>query len=172
MTSARTGQRRTKYYKDDPQAVARRNLTINAVSRLAEQIAGGRTRYRAISPEERARFRATAHAMHELGADFTTAEKAEKTDRRGFVYVISNPAWPHHVKIGRAFDPESRLRSYFTGCPFNDYVVENAMYFHDCYMAERETHARLEAWRADDGEWFNLTPDEAADCINQLREII
>ena len=167
-----TGRRRTKYYKDDPQAVARRNLTINAVSRLAYKIVGGWKQYYALSPEERAHVRSTAHAMHELGADFTTAEKAEKTERRGFVYVISNPAWPHHVKIGRAFDPESRLRGYFTGCPFNDYELEHAVYFHDCYMAERETHARLEAWRADGGEWFNLTPDEAAHYINQLRETI
>lgn len=150
----------------------RRNVHINGTSRLAYRIAGSERKFYALPPEERKTIRDTARQMYELGVDFTTADKAEKTDRRGFVYVITNPAWPGYVKIGRAFDPEARARSMNTGCPLNDYEVCHAVYFHDCYWAEREVHERLAESRLPGGEWFALPVHVAVHSIEKLRETV
>ena len=162
--SAQAGPRRTKYYKDRPEAVARRNKRLNAVSRLAYQIAGSSRKFYALPPEERAAIRSTAKLMHEQGQCFAGAQEAERTDLRGFVYVITNPAWPHHCKIGRAFDPESRLRGYQTGCPRRSYRLRYALYFRDCHTAEAALHARLIDHQLE-GEWFAIAPDEAQEAI-------
>ena len=142
----------------------------NAVQALWFTIAGSRKEYFARTENERKAIRTTAYHLYELGADFVAVTN-ETVERRGFVYVISHPSFPHHVKIGRAFDPESRLRGYQTGCPLRQYRLNHTVYFNDCYMAEREIHARLQFWRAE-GEWFALQPQQAADKINQLRESI
>jgi hypothetical protein len=112
--------------------------------------------------------------MIAAGQDFDTAKKREKTDRRGFVYVITNAAWPQYVKIGRAFDPDSRVKGYQTGSPLRDYVLHSSVYFEDCYMAEKEMHLRLKHHQREtvQGEWFHLDPDVAAAQINLLRETI
>lgn len=143
----------------------------NPIRRLKEAIAGGRRAYYGLPPEKQADIHATAKQMFELGVDFATAEKAERTDTRGFVYVITNPAWREHVKIGRAFNPRSRLAGYQTGTPFRDYKLEYAVYFKDCYFAEREIHARLSPVRVE-GEWFVIPVSYAIWHINQLREVL
>ena len=107
--------------------------------------------------------------MHEYGADPGIAASKELTNRDGFVYVITNKAWPHAVKIGRAFDPDSRLAGYQTSSPYRDYELQYAVYFEDCYEAERTIHRRLDADRLD-GEWFQFPIEDAIDAIDQLRE--
>ena len=116
----------------------------------------------------------TAAHLYDLGVDIGTADRAEATEKRGFVYVITHPAFPGYVKIGRAYNPESRLRQYQTGCPHRGYELYAAIYFEDCYMAEKEIHARLdESYRNGAlGEWFNISPFLARHNINKLRSIL
>lgn len=148
------------------------NGWLNAVSRLTYQIAGCSERaFYALPRGQRLAVRETAKQLHDLGVDFATAQRAEKTDRRGFVYVITNPAWPDAVKIGRAFDPESRLNGYQTSSPARDFELAHAVYFADCHLAEREIHLRLGIARLN-GEWFHLSVAAAAYAINQLRETL
>ena len=166
MTSALTGPRLTEYYrKDSKSAMARRNAYI----RLAESISGSRVAWRSLPKVQRQEVLDTARQMHDLGVDFASAERVEKTDKRGFVYVITNPAWPDHVKIGRAFNPESRLRGYQTSCPDRDYRLNYAVYFEDCYQAEHSMHYMLDKWRRG-GEWFFADVEEATQLIDRLRE--
>lgn len=156
------------YAKDNVEAVRRRDR----IKALACRIGGLTTKqYRALHWKERSRLTATAREMYELGVDFPTAVRAEKTEARGFLYVIVNPAWPDYVKIGRAFDPESRCRQYQTGTPHRDYKVVHEVYFHDCHWAEREMHARLDPARVG-GEWFFMSPQQAVHSINKLRETL
>jgi len=124
--------------------------------------------------EHRIEIRMTAAKMYDLGVDFSAAASAEHTEKRGFVYVITHPAFPGYVKIGRAFDPEARLRGYQTGCPHRAYELYAAVYFEDCHWAEKEIHARLEYEYRNGalGEWFNITPFLARHNINKLRSII
>ena len=107
--------------------------------------------------------------MYELGSDISVAGLAEKAVHSGFVYVITNKAWPDHCKIGRAFDPESRLGSYQTGTPHRDYKLTGSRYFDDAAMAEREIHMRLASARAE-GEWFFMDPRAALVEIDKLQE--
>lgn len=103
-----------------------------------------------------------------------TAARAElfmSGDKSGFVYILSHPSWPYHIKVGRACDPLARLNQYQTGCPKRLYELRYSVYFEDCYQAEKEIHARMEPWR-EQGEWFNVTVEWAAAHIRQLREIL
>ena len=162
--------RREKYYKDNPEAQQRRN----DIRRIAVNIAGCE-RYcdfwSNFNQQQRATIRAQAAYLYELGVDPIVAMKSEAIEKRGFVYVIHHPAFPDFVKIGRAFNPESRLRGYQTCCPHRRYRIYAAIYFEDCHFAEHEIHARLNECRAA-GEWFEITPFLARHTINKLRSLL
>lgn len=141
----------------------------NGYKRIAELICGGRKQWRGLPQEERQAVLDTARDMYDRGINFSTAEKAEQTDLRGFVYVIVNPAWEDYCKIGRAFDPESRLRGYQTSSPFRDYELHGSRYFNNAAIAEQEIHLRLSRFR-EEGEWFYMDPELALVEIDKLQE--
>ena len=124
-----------------------------------------------LSKEERAVYLESARSLMVVGADYATAHAAEAAgvEKRGFVYVITNPAWPAHCKVGRAFDPEERLRSYQTGCPERDYKLTFAAFFPDVRAAERLIHDTLADYRAN-GEWFRMLPSTAEHVIYTIME--
>ena len=41
----------------------------------------------------------------------------------GYVYILTNPAWPDWVKVGMAIDAEDRCNSYQTSSPYRDYQL-------------------------------------------------
>jgi Meiotically up-regulated gene 113 len=128
----------------------------NAVSRIAARIAGGSRALYTMTRDERLKVRAHAKFLHENSVSIgQTATLLEDRDRRGFVYVVTNPAWPGFVKIGHAFDPEDRLSSFNTGDPHRAYKIEGTRYFEDRMTAEAGMHAKLAQYRAS-GEWFRL----------------
>jgi len=155
----------TKCYPEDGATVTERN----AVRRLAERMVGSRSKFAVLPESERREIKDVARSMHQLGVNYTTAASAIPSEKRGFVYVITHPSWPGFVKIGRAFDPVSRLQGYQTGCPHRAYTLSYAVYFPDCYRAERLMHAMLDKWRRG-GEWFFADVDEATQLIDNLRE--
>lgn len=155
----------------EPERRQEMNTISNPLRIIYYGVAGGPKLYAKLSKDDRAKCREVARTLHEMGVDYTTALHAEKTDKRGFVYVITHPMYPEYVKIGRAFNPESRLRGYQTGCPFRGYKLHYSVYFHDCYQAEREMHLRLDRYKME-GEWFALAPHMAEYAINNLRETI
>ena len=124
-----------------------------------------------LTKEERAVYLESARSLMVLGADYGVAHAAEVAgvEKRGFVYVIRHPAWPAHVKVGRAFDPESRLRQYQTGCPERGYLLHFAAYFPDVVYAEKLIHDTLADYRAN-GEWFRMLPSTAEHVIYQIME--
>ncbi len=166
-TSDSRGQKRTKYYKDRPEAAKRRN----DIRLMAMRIAGTprQADWLALTAEERSVYRETAAGLRALGSDIAVAHAAELAgvEKRGFVYVITNPAWPAFCKVGRAFDPESRLASYQTGCPDRDYKLHYAVYFEDCHAAETLIHDTLADYRAS-GEWFRILPSTAEHVLDQI----
>lgn len=141
------------------------NQKYNDIRKLAYRIAGvrGEAEFYSLPKCERLEARAKATTLAELGADFKTAEAAEATRIDGCVYVISHPRL-EGVKVGRAFSPESRLRGYQTGCPRREYRLHYAAYFEDCHAAESKIHLRLSSHQLE-GEWFDVSPDEAQECI-------
>ncbi len=151
------------YKKDDPKKARARARRSNPVASMAYRIAGGQRAYFRLPKSRRLDIRETARRMLALGADFSTAQQAEATERQGFVYIITHPRLKG-VKVGRAYDPTNRVRGYQTGCPERAYRLAYAAYFEDCHAAELMIHARLADYRLQ-GEWFDLAPDEAQEAI-------
>jgi hypothetical protein len=147
------------------------NDDFNPIELMAEKIVGSRREYRDMTPGDRSKTRDIARQLHESGRYFTAQQERQSADVRGFVYVLTNPAWPNHVKIGSANDAESRAANYQTGSPYRDYELHSSVYFADCRWAEQEIHARLEPLRAE-GEWFTMTPTQARSAIETLRQTI
>lgn len=102
------------------------------------------------------------------------AEMAEEDVQAGYVYVITNKAWPEWVKIGRAIDANDRLRSYQTSSPLRDYWIVHSVHFDDVNAAERKAHliaARITStpWnKVVNGEWFKLTEQQAKDVLKEV----
>ena len=92
-----------------------------------------------------------------------------KLTKEGYVYVISNPAWPEWVKIGMAIDAEDRCKGYQTSSPFRDYQLHHSVYCDDRRSLERKAHkavGRLAEQR--NGEWFKIPVEDAVSCITGL----
>ena len=90
--------------------------------------------------------------------------------KEGYVYVISNPAWPDWVKVGMAIDADDRCSSYQTSSPLRDYVLHCAISSDDRRKDESKAHKRLDTVASDRrGEWFKMSVEEATDCITGIR---
>lgn len=82
--------------------------------------------------------------------------------KEGYVYVITNPAWPEWVKIGMAVDADDRCNGYQTSSPFRDYVLEHMIVTKDRRKAEAQAHfAAGKLASSKNGEWFKLSVEEA-----------
>lgn len=80
-----------------------------------------------------------------------------KVREDGFLYIIAHPRLPGY-KVGRAFNPESRLAGYQTGCPERAYYLRYVSpYFESCVEIEKRVHAALIEHRLE-GEWFDISP--------------
>ena len=102
-----------KYYKDNPEAVWKRDQTKMWVN---------------------GKYISKSHPLYKPGryknfeqAAFSSLEKYESSVE-GQVYVITNPNFPDWVKVGMAIDAEDRLNNYQTSSPFRDYVLQ---YYYD-----------------------------------------
>jgi hypothetical protein len=87
--------------------------------------------------------------------------------REGFVYVMTNNAWPGFVKIGRAVDPEDRLASFQVADPLRGYELRYYRFFPDRYAAEAAAHMALGEARLS-GEWFAVSVEEAINVVKRL----
>jgi hypothetical protein len=85
----------------------------------------------------------------------------------GYLYVITNPAWPGFVKIGRSTNVTSRHRTYQTASPHRDYQLYYARWFPDVCGAERSL-ARIYPGHKANGEWHLLHPEDASNLIDRL----
>jgi len=96
--------------------------------------------------------------------------KYESRDE-GYVYIITNKAWPNWVKIGMAEDVEERIKQFQTGSPHRDYVVEHYAFFTNRRKAEQAAHklARKAAKRSH-FEWFLLSVQQAKHILDNLND--
>ena len=138
----------------------------NARNRRARLLAGvSNGEWRQLTTEERTHWRELADQLTDAGSTFEGAVQAQKTRKDGVVYIISHPRLPG-IKIGRAFDAESRLKNYQTGCPHRAYRLDYVSpYVDDCYTLEAGVHAMLKPW-AMEGEWFNIPTKFAQSLID------
>lgn len=88
----------------------------------------------------------------------------------GFVYIVTNPAWPGWVKIGSAIDPVDRARSYNTGSPYRDYELQAYAYSGNRRELEDVIHKEADHVRGR-GEWFDMSVEEAIELIDIHAEV-
>ncbi len=137
-----------------------RTLTTSQVESLSFHYSNlTRKQYRALPAATRSKFRSTIrrHFHHLL--------KSEPS----WVYIIVNAAWPEYCKIGVSNDIKHRLWVYNTHSPSGDFTCVCAEYFHehDQYIAQMYEH--FGSQRAE-GEWFQVSPNEAAEYLRFLKE--
>ena len=91
------------------------------------------------------------------------------TSKEGYVYIITNPAWPDWVKIGMAVDAEDRLNGYQTSSPNRDYKLEYAVKVANRRKSETMAHKICKKMGVDNkGEWFNMPVDTAKLILEQV----
>lgn len=115
------------------------------------------------------------HPMHRPGIykSFEEAWTHRELDEQdlGFVYVITNPAWPDWVKVGMAVDADDRLKAYQTSSPHRDYELK--AYAHTTTKRKTERLAHRLCHRLCEeksGEWFKMPLDKAVAVIQGLEE--
>ena len=142
-----------KYYKDNPEAVWKRDQTKMWVN---------------------GKYIPKSHPLHKPGryknfedAAFSSLAKYE-TSVEGQVYVIVNPNFSEWVKVGMAVDSEDRLNGYQTSSPFRDYALVSSWDVNDRRAAETEAHIELQKLYERRSEWFKCTPEQAQEVVSGL----
>ena len=162
-----TGQKPTNYYKDDPETKRQYNLTRRTVVCLD----GVTRRVYPTHPDYPGNHLMTVTEVRERHWSEIEAVHNYRTGvAEGFVYIVTNPAWPGWVKIGSAIDPVDRTRSYHTGSPYRDYELQAYAYSDNRRELEATVHADAADVRGM-GEWFDMTIEEAIATINQHAEV-
>tara|TARA_E500000318_G_scaffold74257_1_gene68911 strand:+ start:70 stop:537 length:468 start_codon:yes stop_codon:yes gene_type:complete len=142
-----------KYYKDNPEAVWKRDQTKMWVN---------------------GKYIPKSHPLHKPGryknfedAAFSSLAKYE-TSVEGQVYVIVNPNFSEWVKVGMAVDSEDRLNGYQTSSPFRDYALVSSWDVNDRRAAETEAHTELQKLYKRRSEWFKCTPEQAQEVVSGI----
>lgn len=142
-----------KYYKDNPEAVWKRDQTKMWVN---------------------GKYIPKSHPLHKPGryknfedAAFSSLAKYE-TSVEGQVYVIVNPNFSEWVKVGMAVDSEDRLNGYQTSSPFRDYALVSSWDVNDRRAAETEAHTELQKLYERRSEWFKCTPEQAQEVVSEI----
>lgn len=87
----------------------------------------------------------------------------------GYVYVLSNPAWPEWIKVGMAVDANDRCNSYQTSSPYRDYILHYAVASDDRRRDESKAHTALEKISSSRrGEWFKIPVSDAVECMSGI----
>lgn len=115
------------------------------------------------------------HPLHKPGnyksfgdAAFSALEKDKKV-KEGYIYVITNLAWPEWVKIGMAVDADDRCNGYQTSSPFRDYSLEHVVVSNNRRVSEAQAHkAAAKIAEEQRGEWFKISIEQAKDVLNKL----
>ena len=142
-----------KYYKDNPEAVWKRDQTKMWVN---------------------GKYIPKSHPLHKPGryknfedAAFSSLAKYE-TSVEGQVYVIVNPNFSEWVKVGMAVDSEDRLNGYQTSSPYRDYALVSSWEVNDRRAAEAEAHSELQKLYERRSEWFKCTPEQAQEVVSGI----
>lgn len=102
------------------------------------------------------------------GEFFLKAKIEEEATTEGYVYIISNPAWPEQVKVGMAQKVEERLATFQTYSPHRDYEVYHTFFSKDYAKAEKKAHKALAKFYDKRSEWFQCKPDEAKRILERI----
>lgn len=84
----------------------------------------------------------------------------------GYLYLITNSAWPGWIKVGTTKNINSRIKTYQTGSPFRDYTVVYSVKHPDYLKAERNIKKQMKYFASEiRNEWFRVDLQIAKDRI-------
>ena len=92
----------------------------------------------------------------------------EKDIHEGEIYLVSNPAWPNWIKLGRAISAEDRLKAFKTASPFRDYKIEYKTTVPDAPSMEQTLHLNLKKKFKFKCEWFMMSVEDGRKAINEV----
>lgn len=143
-----------KYYKDNPEAVWKRDQTKMFVD---------------------GKYVPKSHPLHKPGrykgfvdAAFSSLKNYTES-KQGQIYIMVNPAYPGWCKVGMAIDAEDRVNQFQTGSPFRDYKLFKFFETNNRRESEKQAHCTLEE-KIDGrrGEWFHINPEDAEKILTEL----
>ena len=88
-----------------------------------------------------------------------------KDIKSGMVYMIENPAFPEHYKVGMTIDLISRLESYQTYDPYRKYKVTKYDFVLDRISTEKNILGHYDIFK-ESGEW--IKKDNAIDIFAKI----
>lgn len=95
-------------------------------------------------------------------------KRINKKRRNVFVYVIVHPLFESYVKIGQTVNPQKRLISYNTGCPFRKYRYH---FVKKCKYPDAVEVFFKQNMPGNGYEWFKISKSEAVETIEELLKI-
>ena len=101
-------------------------------------------------------------------------EKADMNDKKGVIYILTNPSFPDYVKIGYADDIDKRLKQLNRSecIPFAFRV--HATYEVNSRLSDLKLHAIIDKLNPDlrsVGEFYAMKPEEAYAILEAMAEI-
>ncbi len=122
------------------------------------------------SIQENAIMDSEGHRMYSAGFNkfisFRESQGAVPVGNEGIIYIISNPAMPGLVKIGKTIDLESRLKSLYSSgvpLPFRCIFAKKVSNYH---FVEREIHNLLAPHRENTNrEFFRIAEDQVVSSL-------
>ena len=89
--------------------------------------------------------------------------------KEGFVYLIRNPSWPEHTKVGMAINVKERIKVYQTYDPKRSFYISNYEFVLDRRKVEKEVLSEYK-FDIELGEWIkNSQCDEIIRFIRSLQ---
>lgn len=95
---------------------------------------------------------------------FSRGAKFNQT-KAGLAYLIGNPAFPDHWKIGMTIELENRLASYQTYSPYRDYYIKKYEFVLDRNLVEK-TFLNHPNVIKEQGEW--VKKEQVEELFEQL----
>ena len=94
-------------------------------------------------------------------------EKYKINPYKGYIYVITNPAWENWVKIGRALNLNKRIQCYNTSSPLRDYNLVYYTKISNPIIIERYF---ISKYGEENNEWFKISADDAIYQIKKIKD--
>ena len=84
-----------------------------------------------------------------------------------FIYILSNPAFPGWLKIGRTCNIKRRLDGYNVCSPYRDFKIDFYCYAKNIIKQERYFKKNFES----NGEWIRCELDTAVKVIKLIEDM-
>ncbi len=101
-------------------------------------------------------------------------ERLDQSNEDGkYVYILTNPAFPNLCKIGKAVNPQKRVKQINGAGVMSEWVLKYALPVVDDYLVEflvhkHLAHVRCNSHQGSSREYFEISQKEAVEVIENL----